>query len=325
MPDYLSTLRDYGSRAVSGIKHGAEKAANYFTAPAATPTRPLTGRTRPVAPATKVRGPGGTLSRYPGGKTFLVGDALNLANQGASIAQGEFDPSVGNVVGGIGSIARLASLNPAVSNYNGAGAGLLRGARNPNTALVALGAQETLPHLPELWNKGRQSARYNANIQAATTPTDRSKTPPATQFERDVTIPLGKFLGLYETPEQEAASAARRAQIYGESGQVASGDFTRRGFNPAAAKQLGGASGSRPAVFNQLGEVFDFALQRGLDPAVDYLHHVARRDKLTEQQAKELEDLFFARIYHQKAFDKGIDSGMISDPAVMSRYREVGV
>jgi len=263
---------------------------------AANPTNPLT-----KSSAFKTMG---QAKSFAGKAIWPTVDALNIANSGVSIAQGDYDASPSKVISDAGSVARLARLHSGVAARGGAP---LKIAADPRAALIAYGAETVAPHVKEAFDPAANAARYDQNRATALNP------PPPTYWE--------KLLGL-ESPQPSQAwknSVANGAPVSPSNFQSTTGRSPMQG-----AKQLGGATGSRSVTDRQLGEVFDFALQRGIDPAYDYLFHVIRRDKLSEEQGLKLYNDFMTKIYKQKSFDNAVNQPLITDPGQLDRMREVG-
>ena len=229
-------------------------------------------------------------------------DGLNLANSGVSLAQGDYEASPGRVIGDVGSLARIARLNQTVANKGGAPVKL---AADPRTTMIAYGADMVAPHVKEAFDPTANAARFEQNKATALNP------PPATYWE--------KLLGL-ESPQPSQGykdSVAAGAPVSPSNFQEA----PRKAMQ--GAKQLGGPTNSSPMINKQLGEIFDFALQRGIDPAYEYMGHVMRRDGLSEEQGFQLYNAFMNKLYKQQAFDKAVNQPLITDPGQLAKYREV--
>jgi hypothetical protein len=240
-------------------------------------------------------------------------DGLNLANSGVSLAQGDYQASPGQVIGDIGSLARIARLNQTVANKGGAPVKL---AADPRTTMIAYGADMVAPHVKEAFDPTANAARFEQNKATALNP------PPATYWE--------KLLGL-ESPQPSqgykdsvaAGASVSPSNFQGIPGTTAF-DQRSTGRKPMQdAKQLGGPTNSSPVINKQLGEIFDFALQRGIDPAYEYMGHVMRRDGLSEEQGFQLYNAFMNKLYKQQAFDKAVNQPLITDPGQLAKYREV--
>jgi hypothetical protein len=229
-------------------------------------------------------------------------DAMNLANSGLSLAQGDYEASPGRVIGDVGSVARLAGLNKNVAAKGGAPLKVLR---DPRSTMIAYGSDLVAPHVKEAFDPTANAARFEQNKATALNP------PPATYWE--------KLLGL-ESPQP--------SQGYKDSvaagAPVSPSNFSAAARKPMqGAKQLGGPTNSSPMINKQLGEVFDFALQRGIDPAYEYMGHVMRRDGLSEEEGFQLYNAFMDKLYNQQAFDKAVNQPLITDPGQLAKYREV--
>ena len=265
---------------------------------AANPTNPLT-----KSSAFKTMG---QAKSFAGKAIWPTVDALNIANSGVSIAQGDYDASPSKVISDAGSVARLARLHSGVAARGGAP---LKVAADPRTALIAYGAETVAPHVKEAFDPAANAARYDQNRATALNP------PPPTYWE--------KLLGL-ESPQPSQAwkdSVANGAPVSPSNFQSIPGTtaFDKRPATPAQ-----GTRQPKSVTDLKLGEVFDFALQRGIDPAFDYLFHVIRRDKLSEEQGLQLYNDFMKKIYNQKAFDNAVNQPLITDEGQLDRMREVG-
>jgi len=301
------------SQPISPHQAAVTRLVNRETTASVQPKNPLTGKS---AFDTMGKAKGSAFKGFftkAGKAAISTADALNLVNSGLSVAQGDYEASPGRIAADVGSVARLARLNKTVA---GAGGAPLKLASDPRSALIAAGADMVAPHVKEALNPEANARRYQQNVDAAV------NQPPPTYWE--------KLLGLDSRPSdawrQSVANGQQR--VSPSSFQSIPGTDALSRQNPprrimSGAKQLGGASGSRPATYGQLGEIFDFALQRGIDPAYEYMQHVIRRDGLNEQQAKQLHDEFMTKIYNQKSFDNAVNQPLITDPGQLSRYREV--
>lgn len=277
---------------------------------AANPTNPLTKTSafRTMGQPTKPTFKGFFKSGGLGKVGYPTLDAMNLLNSGLSVAQGDYEASPARVIGDVGSVARLARLHPRVAAGGGAP---LKAAADPRTALIAYGAETVAPHVKEAFDPAANLARYNQNVATALNP------PPPTYWE--------KLLGL-ESPQPSQAwknSVANGAPVSPSNFQSIPGTtaFDKR---PAVRTPAQGAKQPKAATDYQLGEVFDFALQRGIDPAFDYLFHVIRRDKLSEEQGLQLYSDFMKKLYNQRAFDNAVNQPLITDPGQLDRMREIG-
>jgi len=307
---------DWFQKAANSAMGVGRAALDRFTAPASPDTEAVSkiasrNTPRPTNPLTKTsafRTMGEPKKPTFKGFTKTVGagtlDGLNLVNSGLSAAQGDYEATPGQVVGDAGSVARLARMNSGIAARGGAP---LKLAADPRSTMIAYGAEMVAPHVKEAFNPAANKARYNANVQEALNP------PPATYWE--------KLLGLEYNPSQGYKDKVA------QTGQLSPNSFvstTSTGRKPMeGAKQLGGGQTSRQTIDKQLGEIFDFALQRGIDPAYEYMGHVMRRDGLTEEQGIDLYNKFMNKLYRQQAFDKAVNQPLISDPKQLARYREV--
>lgn len=265
-------------------KAKAKAAAAAAKRASATPTNPLTGTSafRTMGQATKptFRGFFNTV-----GTGAL--DAMNLVGSGAKIAEGNYDLTPGQVVGDAGSIARLARLNPNLAARGGAP---LKGLGDFRTTIIAQGLQETLPRLADEFDPVKNAANFQQNKANALV----SK--PGNRYE--------KRLGLGYNPSQAwknsvAAGAPVSPNYFGAAPPSAPPRQPMQGM-----RLLGGGATYRPAVYGQLGEIFDFAKQRGIGAAEKYMDHIIRRDGLQPQQAQQLYDEFYGKLYNQKSFAK---------------------
>jgi hypothetical protein len=213
---------------------------------------------------------------------------MNLVGSGARIAKGEYDPSLGQVVGDAGSIARLARLNPGLAARGGAP---LKGLGDFRTTLIAHGLQETVPRLVDELDPVKNAANFERNKANALI------SQPSNRVE--------KFLGLpgYNPSQAKINSVKAGAPVspnyFGAAPPSAPPRKPMQGM-----RVLGGGAMDRPAVYGQLGEIFDFAKQRGIGEAEKYMDHIIRRDGLKPQQAQQLYDEFYGKLYNQKSFNK---------------------
>ena len=225
-------------------------------------------------------------------------DAMNLVSSGARIAEGNYDLTPGQVVGDAGSIARLARLNPNLAARGGAP---LKGLGDFRTTIIAQGLQETLPRLADEFDPVKNAANFQQNKANALV------SQPPNRVE--------KFLGLpgYNPSQAWKNSVAAGAPVSPNYFGAAPPSAAPPSAPPRSApprkpmegmRVLGGGAMDRPAVYGQLGEIFDFAKQRGIGAAEKYMDHIIRRDGLKPQQAQQLYDEFYGKLYNQKSFGK---------------------
>ena len=257
----------------------------------ANPTNPLT-KTSAFRTAGQSKSP--TFKGFFGKVGTGALDAMQLVGSGARIADGTYDPSVAQVVGDVGSVARFARLN---QNVAGRGGALLKVAADPRTTMIAYGLQETVPRLyQQVTNKNANAATYNQNVAGALT------SQPANSVEKRIGLP--GYNPSQAWKDSVKAGAPVSPNYFGAAPPSAPPPSAPPRKPMQGARVLGGGAMSRPVVYGQLGEIFDFAKQRGIEPAKDYMDHIIRRDGLNQQQAQQLYDEFYGKLYSQKSFNK---------------------
>jgi hypothetical protein len=251
------------------------------------PTNPLTKTSafRTMGQSTKPTF--GGFAKTVGGSTV---DGLSLVNSGLSLAQGDYEASPARIFADVASAARLAGLNKNLAAKGGAP---LKAIRDPRSTMIAYGLQETVPRLyDQVTNKEINHATYNQNVANALISHGPNR--------------VEKFLGLpgYNPSQSWKNSVAAGAPVSPNYfGANPPSDSPRKPMQ-GRYRYLGEGAMSRPAVYGQLGEIFDFAKKRGIEPAREYMDHIIRRDGLNQQQASELQNAFYGKLYDQKSFRK---------------------
>lgn len=206
---------------------------------------------------------------------------------------GTYDPSVAQVVGDAGAIARFARMNSGLAARGGAP---LKGLGDFRTTMIAAGLQETLPRLIDEFDPVKNNANFQRNRA------DALVSRPSNRIEKFFGVPAYNPSQAWK--DSVKAGAPVSPNYFGAAPPSAPPPSAQQRKSMLVKKVLGGGAMSRPVIYGQLGEIFDFAKQRGIEPAKDYMDHIIRRDGLNEQQAQQLYNEFYGKLYNQKSFNK---------------------